>query len=104
MIFRLRDPSGFSAISTDGTTLAAWNLYDGIDIYNIASRKEHVDNVELPDAFSQNVFMNMACIHDDQDILVGSSVGKPMIINLATKKVTQVLAHSHSEHSMTRSR
>ncbi|KAF9029668.1 hypothetical protein BDZ89DRAFT_1038424 [Hymenopellis radicata] len=88
---------GMSDVSHDCTSLAAWNLKDGLDIYTLSpSRRKYKETISLQDNLGENtnVFLDVAFIHDDFDLLVGSNVGQPVIVNLRSHHVVQKLEHS----------
>ena len=92
--------SGLSAISPDGTLIAAWNLYNGVDIYSLSERAP-IDTFLMLDQFPDdgNILIDLHFINDGEDIVVGSSNGKPQIIDALTGTVRQTLYHSQSELS-----
>ncbi|KAL0580178.1 hypothetical protein V5O48_001837 [Marasmius crinis-equi] len=44
-----------------------------------------------------NAMLDVKFIHNGKDILVGSNTGEPVIVNVATKDVVQVLVHSQAK-------
>ncbi len=86
-----------SDVSHDCTTLAAWNLKDGLDIYTLSpSMRKYKETINLHDNLGENtnVLLDVVFIHDDFDLLVGSNVGQPVIVNLRSHHVIQRLEHS----------
>ncbi|KAK7018757.1 hypothetical protein VNI00_018247 [Paramarasmius palmivorus] len=97
--------AGMSAISPDCTHIAAWNLEDGVDIYAISRPESRGLKCTIPmlenfgpDA-QAHVMLDVLFIHDGEDLLVGSSVGKPTILDFKTHRITQILEHSPVNHS-----
>ena len=92
--------SGNSAMSPDGLIVATWNLYNGIDLFQLFSPLRLTRTLALPDNFSDNnnVALDLEFIDDGSHLLVGSSTGKPCIIDLSSGNkdaaVVQILEHS----------
>lgn len=77
----------------------SWNLKDGLDVYDLQpSHRGFKENIALSENFghNSNALMDVTFLHDDLEVLVGSPVGRPSIVNLRTGRVVQKLAHSAS--------
>lgn len=82
---------GFSAISSDETTLAISNLFDGLDMYDLKSQQF---TRTLPTYIMENVLIPLVFVHNDQAILVGSAHGAVKILNCLTGDTYADLSHS----------
>jgi hypothetical protein len=89
---------GGTALSPDGTNLAVWDLVNSIVIYNVHNREapDVVINVPQISPFDVtiNVELDMIYVHGGQEILIGSNVGQPVLVNVAQRRVTGALEHS----------
>ncbi|KAL0568189.1 hypothetical protein V5O48_013796 [Marasmius crinis-equi] len=86
-----------AGLSPDSDHIAAWNLNDGIDLYNI--QRAFLDKTETITLKSSNptqvnAMLDVRYIQDGEYVLVGSNVGKPFILDPRTKKVKNILKHS----------
>lgn len=82
---------GFSAISSDETTLAVSNLFDGLDIYDL---KNQQFTRTLPTYIMENVLIPLVFVHNNEAILVGSAHGAVKILNCLTGDTRADLSHS----------
>ncbi|KAF9008504.1 hypothetical protein BDZ89DRAFT_1048195 [Hymenopellis radicata] len=89
--------SGMCDMSRDKSLMAAWNLNNGLDIYKFTQSKRELDRtISLGENLgeNQNVILDVVFIHEDHDVLLGSNVGKPLIVNVRSHQIVQKLAHS----------
>ncbi|KAK0505147.1 WD40-repeat-containing domain protein [Armillaria luteobubalina] len=85
---------GWSAVSTDGMVMVMTNLFDGIDVYSLASNTlQHTANI--PDDILDNVVIPICLINQDKAIFVGGSDGTASIVDLDMGKILCTLHHSH---------
>lgn len=83
--------SGFSAISSDETTLAISNLFDGLDMYDLKNQRfTHT----LPTYIMENVLIPLVFVHNNEAILVGSAHGAVKILDCLTGDTHADLSHS----------
>lgn len=98
MSLPLADPSvsGSTALSTDGKTIAATNLFDGIDWY---SAEENVQQSRFRRtsmhtmAANVNVVLPIIFIHEAEEVLSGGSIGGARITSVTTGQTVQLLDH-----------
>jgi hypothetical protein len=73
-------------------------LVSSIVIYNVHDREapDVVINVPQISPFDVtiNVELDMIYVHGGQEILIGSNVGQPVLVNVAQRRVTGALEHS----------
>ncbi|KAG7097789.1 hypothetical protein E1B28_005108 [Marasmius oreades] len=86
-----------ASLSPDNNSIIAWNLNDGLDFY--CCRYLHLKHIETLDFSSAsntevNLMIDVQYILDGKAVLVGSNVGTPFIVHVATKEVIQTLKHS----------
>ncbi|KAK0474503.1 WD40-repeat-containing domain protein [Armillaria novae-zelandiae] len=85
---------GWFAVSTDGMVIVTTNLFDGIDVYSLASNTLQC-TVNIQDDILDNVIIPICLINQDQAIFVGGSDGTALIVDLDTGKILCTLHHSH---------
>ncbi|KAK1235371.1 hypothetical protein PQX77_001407 [Marasmius sp. AFHP31] len=93
-------PTAESALSPNSASIAAWNLYDGIDIYSTRRaylRDIDTINFDFPTSNDVNMTQDIQYIRAGKEILVGSNFGQPFIINATTKELAQVLDHTKAK-------
>ncbi|KAK0468524.1 WD40-repeat-containing domain protein [Armillaria novae-zelandiae] len=77
---------GRSAVSTDGMVIVTTNLFDGIDVYSLASNTLQC-TANIQDDILDNVVIPICLINQDQAIFVGGSDGTASIVDLDTGKI-----------------
>ncbi|KAK0502070.1 WD40-repeat-containing domain protein [Armillaria luteobubalina] len=85
---------GRSAVSTDGMVMVTTNLFDGIDVYSLASNTLQ-RTANIPDDILDNIVIPICLINQDEAIFVGGSDGTASIVDLDTGKILCTLHHSH---------
>jgi hypothetical protein len=92
--------SGGAALSPDGIHLAVWDLCQSIVIYNVHNRDAPETIISIPQISpfdnTINVELDMEFVNGGQDILIGSNVGQPVVVNVVQRRVTGMLEHSPS--------
>lgn len=83
-------------MNVDAKTLAATNLFDGIDWYSteeLPQRPRLLRTTMHTMAANANVVLPITFIHDGQDVLSGGTVGGARITNVASGQTVQLLQH-----------
>lgn len=102
LIYRLRSAvifiitcSGHSALSPDGTRLAAWNLAGTLNIYDL---KLQMMIKRIPIAGFSDLLYNkevgVAWIHGGNGVVIGSNFGLAAVVDIGLETVVQLLQHS----------
>ncbi|KIY65346.1 WD40 repeat-like protein [Cylindrobasidium torrendii FP15055 ss-10] len=91
---RERQRIGLSAISTDRTTMASWNLWNGVDVWDLQNVIGVKGHIEVPNNFvnGRSLPLDLAFIDNDH-VLLASNVGSPAVLNVTRRAVVQTLDH-----------
>ncbi|RPD57156.1 hypothetical protein L227DRAFT_468725, partial [Lentinus tigrinus ALCF2SS1-6] len=81
---------GRTTVSSDGKVIVASNLYDGFDMYDIASRGWFKT---LVTPITQNVPLPVLITHDLEELFAGSPSGHVRVYDFASGEEELILDH-----------
>ncbi|OSD08119.1 WD40 repeat-like protein [Trametes coccinea BRFM310] len=91
---------GSSALSSDGSRLAVYNVATGVDLYPLARRKKPIARYPLEKPPISKHRVQVVYIQGDRGIVCGSTDGNVHVWNRASGDLFQILPHDGECHKL----